>query len=181
MYDTVQKTHQFILLRSTGNAFDVTSYRRLSRPRAPQYYGQVYTSGCLLSFTKPSSPGSGSFCFCVRQLRGHTGGTCFFNVPVISAQQSNLLPNVPTGRTMAVGWPRMSVHPRTVFGTYIRISSMYLATWLCMEFERVDGSVVTISLLCIFRERYLNRFSLPYKIRRILSHDLQYTWLIVTN
>src|SRR6218665_2997466 len=42
MYSTVKKTHQFIC--STGNAYDVISYRRLSGPRAPQYFGQVYAS-----------------------------------------------------------------------------------------------------------------------------------------
>jgi|SRR6218665_836754 len=32
------------LLRNTGNAYDVTSYRRLYRPRPPKYFGQVYAS-----------------------------------------------------------------------------------------------------------------------------------------
>jgi len=32
------------VLCSTGNAYDVISYRRLFGPRAPQYFGQVYAS-----------------------------------------------------------------------------------------------------------------------------------------
>ena len=43
---TVKKTHHFLyVLRSTGNAYDVISHRRLSGPCAPQYFGQVYAYG----------------------------------------------------------------------------------------------------------------------------------------
>ena len=49
LYGTVKKTHQFIctgLLRSTGNAYDVISYRRLSRPRAPPiFWTSLYACG----------------------------------------------------------------------------------------------------------------------------------------
>ena len=49
MYGTVRKMHQFSLyvLRSTGNTYDVIIYRRLSGPRAPQYFEQVYASDSI--------------------------------------------------------------------------------------------------------------------------------------
>ena len=50
MYGTVKKTHQFICIRSTGNAYDVVSHRRLSGPRAPQYFGQVYAYGYMYHY-----------------------------------------------------------------------------------------------------------------------------------
>src|SRR6218665_2178077 len=37
-----KKRTNLYVLRSTGNAYDVISHRRLSGPRAPQYFGQVY-------------------------------------------------------------------------------------------------------------------------------------------
>src|SRR6218665_3957197 len=36
-----ERTNLYVL-RSTGNAYDVISHRRLSGPRAPQYLRQVY-------------------------------------------------------------------------------------------------------------------------------------------
>ena len=35
------------------------------------------------------------------------------------ALQLNLMPNVPAGHTMVIGWLRMSVHPRTAFIVYV--------------------------------------------------------------
>src|SRR6218665_4080740 len=52
IYGTVKKTHQFICITytySTGNAYDVISHSRLSGPRAPQYFGQVYAYDHLYS------------------------------------------------------------------------------------------------------------------------------------
>src|SRR6218665_1427741 len=40
----LRKRTNLYVLCSTGNAYDVISYRRLSGPRAPQYFGQVYAS-----------------------------------------------------------------------------------------------------------------------------------------
>src|SRR6218665_1663471 len=45
MYGTVKKRTNLYVLRSTGNAYDVIGHRRLSGPRAPQYFGQVYAHG----------------------------------------------------------------------------------------------------------------------------------------
>ena len=45
MYGTVKKRTNLYVLRSTGDAYDVISHRRLSGPRAPQYFGQVYAYG----------------------------------------------------------------------------------------------------------------------------------------
>src|SRR6218665_2668589 len=43
-----RKRTNLYVLRSTGNAYDIISHRRLSGPRAPQYFGQVYAYGPLL-------------------------------------------------------------------------------------------------------------------------------------
>src|SRR6218665_1163987 len=92
-----------------------TSYRPI-----PELIYQLF-----IKFHKPSSPGSSSFCFCVLQLRGDTGKKVFPYRAVMPMQQLNLLPKVPTGHTMVVGWPRMSVQPRTVL-------AMAFASCLCV-------------------------------------------------
>jgi len=62
------------------------------------------------------------------------------------AQQLNFLPKVPTSHTMAQNVSASSY----CVGVGLHILSTYFATWLCMESDRVNGSVVTMSLLCIF-------------------------------
>src|SRR6218665_931801 len=45
-----RKRTNLYVLRSTGNANDVISHRRLSGPRAPQYFGQVYAYDCYYHY-----------------------------------------------------------------------------------------------------------------------------------